>query len=226
MRQGDGHLGWVVEVRLDPWGTTDIEDYDRLFELFGIEPIEPLVNRIPNPSRFIRRHVSFGHRDLGLILDAVEKGEPYAVMSGIKPTGIFHLGSKMTAENMIYFQSLSKKATVFYAIADVEAYRIVAEHFVEPNVSSATQAIAERGCHADGTAHIEQQRRLVVLPDSLENRRPPGDAAFRRGASVGALDLALRGCRTRDGEGYPHVPRRPRPRRCQPQPCRDNHHCP
>lgn len=43
-------------------------------------------------------------------------------MSGIKPTGPFHLGSKVTAEEIIYFQSLSKKATAFYAIADVEAY--------------------------------------------------------------------------------------------------------
>jgi tryptophanyl-tRNA synthetase len=43
-------------------------------------------------------------------------------MSGIKPDGTFHLGNKMTADDMIFFQSLSKKARVFYAIADVEAY--------------------------------------------------------------------------------------------------------
>jgi tryptophanyl-tRNA synthetase len=52
----------------------------------------------------------------------VDNNKPYAVMSGIKPTGDFHLGTKMTADDMIYFQSLSKKATVFYAIADIEAY--------------------------------------------------------------------------------------------------------
>ncbi len=55
-------------------------------------------------------------------MEAIEKNKPFAVMSGIKPTGIFHLGNKMTADDMIYFQSLSKKAVVFYAIADVEAY--------------------------------------------------------------------------------------------------------
>jgi tryptophanyl-tRNA synthetase len=43
-------------------------------------------------------------------------------MSGIKPTGDFHLGTKMTADDMVYFQSLSKKGTVFYSIADIEAY--------------------------------------------------------------------------------------------------------
>ena len=43
-------------------------------------------------------------------------------MSGIKPDGAFHLGNKMTVDDMAYFQSLSKRAMVFYAIADVEAY--------------------------------------------------------------------------------------------------------
>src|SRR5437773_2785505 len=43
-------------------------------------------------------------------------------MSGIKPEGTFHLGNKMTADDMVFFQSLSRKTTVFYAIADVEAY--------------------------------------------------------------------------------------------------------
>ena len=57
-----------------------------------------------------------------MVLDAVEANKPFAIMSGIKPDGTFHLGNKMTADDMIFFQSLSKKATVFYAIADVEAY--------------------------------------------------------------------------------------------------------
>jgi tryptophanyl-tRNA synthetase len=70
----------------------------------------------------MRRGIDFGQRDLGRILDAIDNNKPFAVMSGIKPSGIFHLGTKMTADDMIYFQSLSKKATVFYAIADVEAY--------------------------------------------------------------------------------------------------------
>src|SRR5579875_3198070 len=41
---------------------------------------------------------------------------------GIKPMGIYHLGTKTTAEAMVFFQGLSKSARVFYSIADVEAY--------------------------------------------------------------------------------------------------------
>ena len=109
-------------MKLDPWGTSDIKNYSELFQLFGIEPIENILDKIANPGHYVRRKIIFGHRELGKILDAIEKNEEYAVMSGIKPTGPLHLGSKMTAEEIIYFQSLSKNSKAFYAIADVEAY--------------------------------------------------------------------------------------------------------
>ncbi len=108
--------------RLDPWGTSSIKDYSRLQSEFGIEPVTPLVPRFKKPSPHVSRGIDFGQRDLARVLDAVDNGRPYAVMSGIKPDGAFHLGNKMTADDMIYFQSLSRKAVVYYAIADVEAY--------------------------------------------------------------------------------------------------------
>jgi len=105
---------------LDPFGTTVVEDYERLYEEFGIQPIKPLLDRIPNPSMYMRRNVVFGHRDFERLLDAMKSHEPFAVMSGIKPTGEFHLGTLMTAREVIYFQQ--QGATAFYCIADVEAY--------------------------------------------------------------------------------------------------------
>jgi len=107
---------------IDPWGVVDIEDYTHLFELFGIEPIEPLLEDFPTPSRYMRRLVVFGHRDLQVIAESIRDGEDFAVMSGIKPTGDFHLGTKMTAEEIVYFQKICPKATAFYCIADLEAY--------------------------------------------------------------------------------------------------------
>lgn len=107
---------------LDPWGSSTIKDYSRLHQEFGIEPVAPLLHRFKKLSHHLSRGIDFGHRDLGRIADAIDNAKPFAVMSGIKPTGDFHLGTKMTADDMVYFQSLSRKATVFYAIADVEAY--------------------------------------------------------------------------------------------------------
>jgi tryptophanyl-tRNA synthetase len=105
---------------LDPFGTTVVGDYDRLYAEFGIEPFKPLMNQVPKPSIYMRRSVVFGHRDFGRILEAMKTRKAFAVMSGIKPTGEFHLGTLMTAREVIYFQQ--QGATAFYCIADVEAY--------------------------------------------------------------------------------------------------------
>jgi tryptophanyl-tRNA synthetase len=112
----------VEKDQLDPWGSTAVKDYNRLQTEFGIESISTVLSRFKRLSIHLSRGIDFGHRDLGRILDAIDSGKPYAVMSGIKPTGVFHLGNKMTADDMVYFQSLSKKAIVYYAVADVEAY--------------------------------------------------------------------------------------------------------
>ena len=110
-------------IVLDPWGTSHIKDYARLMQQFGIDPItDELAKRLPYQHRLIRRKIIFGHRDLHLIVNAIEKNEEYAVMTGIKPSGEYHLGTKLTSEEFIYFQSLSPKAFAFFAIADLEAY--------------------------------------------------------------------------------------------------------
>ncbi len=108
------------KTRLDPFGTSSIEDYEYLYEEFGIQPLKPLLSEMPNATVAMRRGVIFGHRGFDRILKAIKVHEDFAVMSGIKPTGEFHLGTLMTAREVIYFQQ--QGATAFYCIADVEAY--------------------------------------------------------------------------------------------------------
>ena len=110
---------------LDPFGASVIRDYSRLFQEFGLERIdEKLIARMKELgieiSVFIRRGIDFAHRDFDKVLDAYERGEPIAILSGIKPSNVFHLGTKITAEKIIYFQH-AFKARVFYCIADLEA---------------------------------------------------------------------------------------------------------
>jgi len=105
---------------LDPFGTTVIEDYERLYDEFGIQPFKSLLPEMPNPNTAMRRGVIFGHRDFDLVLKAIKSHEEFAVMSGIKPTGEFHLGTLQTAREVVYFQQQGARA--FYCIADVEAY--------------------------------------------------------------------------------------------------------
>ena len=170
----------VDKDRLDPWGASSIKDYARLQSEFGIEPITPLLDRIRRPSPHISRDIDFGQRDLARVLDAVDNHKPYAVMSGIKPDGVFHLGNKMTADDMIYFQSLSKKATVFYAIADVEAY---ADNGLTYNETSKT---AIRNV-ADILALGLDPDQAVVYKQSEEMRVMKMSTIFSRGVTNNML---------------------------------------
>jgi tryptophanyl-tRNA synthetase len=107
---------------INPWGNTYVEDYSKLFEEFGIEPFnEEIIKRIPNPNKLIRRGIVFGHRGFETVLEAIENKQPFAVMSGIKPSGPMHLGSITTASEIVYFQK-EFGAKAFYCIADIESY--------------------------------------------------------------------------------------------------------
>jgi len=166
--------------QLDPWGASAIKDYGRLQSEFGIEPIDSILPKFPRLSSHIRRRIDFGQRDLARVLDAVANNKSFAIMSGIKPTGSFHLGNKMTADDMIFFQSLSKKAIVYYAIADVEAY---CDNGI-PFKDSAKLAVLNV---ADALALGLDPDRTVVYFQSEEARVMRFAAIFSRGVTNNML---------------------------------------
>ena len=166
--------------KLDPWGSSSIKDYSRLQSEFGIEPVAPLLPRFKRPSHHLSRGIDFGQRDLSRVLDAIDNNRPYAVMSGIKPTGDFHLGTKMTADDMVYFQSLSTKAMVFYAVADVEAYADNGLSFEQ------TAKIATRNV-ADILALGLDPERAVVYLQSEELRVMRLGTVFSKGVTNNML---------------------------------------
>lgn len=110
--------------QFDPWGQGlfSEEDYERLTKEFGIELIQEID--IPysmfEKNRFLRRKIIYGHRDFSIIVRALQQGKPWAVMSGIKPSGHFHLGTLTTASEIVEFQKMGGK--VYYGIADIESY--------------------------------------------------------------------------------------------------------
>jgi len=108
--------------RIDPWSQAGIKDYDRLIKDFGIEPFRPLLNRIPDPHLYMRRGVIFGHRNFGKIADCIRKKKPFVMLTGLMPSGKFHLGHKMVADEFIYLQQ--KGAKTYIVVADIEAYNM------------------------------------------------------------------------------------------------------
>jgi tryptophanyl-tRNA synthetase len=108
--------------RLDPWGSDLIKDYKGVMDEFGIQGFKPLLKKIKSPHLYMRRGIIFGHRDFDKYLDAVKKGEPYALLTGMMPTGSLHFGSKMVADEVVWFQNMG--AEIFFLIADLEAFTV------------------------------------------------------------------------------------------------------
>ena len=109
----------VSQKKIDPWGSLDIKDYRKLFEDFGIESFDKYKNKLKD-NRYVRRGIIFGHRDFGKIMNAIEGKKPYIMMTGLMPSGKFHLGHKMVADQIIYHQQMG--ACVYVCSADLEAY--------------------------------------------------------------------------------------------------------
>ncbi len=112
-----------MATEIDPWGSNDVKDYASLSQEFGIQPFAPLLKRIKDPPLLMRRGIVFGHRDFDKILDALDRKESYAMMTGLVPSGKFHLGHKILAEQMIYHQQ-TLGAKVFICVADLEGYNM------------------------------------------------------------------------------------------------------
>jgi len=108
-------------MKIDPWSSTTYQDYARLRDEFGIEEFtENNWKDLPHPHKLLRRGIVFGHRNFKIIHDAIRKKKPWAILTGLMPSGKMHLGHKMVIDEVIYYQSIG--ADIFIAVADIEAF--------------------------------------------------------------------------------------------------------
>ncbi|QLG49600.1 tryptophan--tRNA ligase [Natrinema halophilum] len=115
----DGGAAGADDVALDPWGSSSVSDYRKLFEEFGIEEFDEVLEEVPNPHYLMRRGVIFGHRDYRPVAQALQNDEPAAVLSGFMPTGDPHIGHKLVFDEIIWHQQ--QGADAYGLIADLEA---------------------------------------------------------------------------------------------------------
>ncbi|MBD3262404.1 MAG: tryptophan--tRNA ligase [Candidatus Altiarchaeales archaeon] len=109
----------MMKEKLNPWESTDISDYDKLIQNFGIKPMQKYCSKLDD-FHLIRRGIIFGHRDFEKIFSHITSGKKYVLMTGLMPSGRFHLGHKMVADEIKYFQT--KGAKIFVCAADIESY--------------------------------------------------------------------------------------------------------
>ncbi|MCL2141851.1 MAG: tryptophan--tRNA ligase [Methanimicrococcus sp.] len=108
--------------KLDPWKSSEISDYSKLFNEFGISPFTDMVDEIPNPHKYMTRGIIFGHRGFEMIAKAISDKEPFVVLDGFMPTGKAHFGHKMVMDQIIWYQQNGGIAVV--GIADKEAHAV------------------------------------------------------------------------------------------------------
>jgi tryptophanyl-tRNA synthetase len=102
-----------------PWEVSGSLDYDKLIKEFGIHPLHELPS-IFEKNVLFRRKIVFAHRDIQRILEAIKDKKNFVLMTGLMPTGKFHIGHMILAQQMIFYQKLGAK--LYIAVADLEAY--------------------------------------------------------------------------------------------------------
>lgn len=103
---------------IDPWGSTLVEDYEKIVSNFGLEVFN--IKTFPKPNRIMRRGVVFAGRDLKQIAKAIKEKKRFYVLSGIMPSADkIHFGNKMVVENIRYFQERGGEAYIL--VADLES---------------------------------------------------------------------------------------------------------
>lgn len=75
-----------------PWTVEGDVDYDKLIKEFGSQPIDhSLIERMERLTKkpahhFLKRGIFFSHRDLHVLLDLYEKGQPFYLYTGRGPS--------------------------------------------------------------------------------------------------------------------------------------------
>ncbi|MFH0832738.1 MAG: tryptophan--tRNA ligase [Candidatus Aenigmatarchaeota archaeon] len=108
-----------MEMKVTPWEVSGNIDYDKLIKEFGIHPLRELPD-IFNKNVLFRRKIIFAHRDIQRVLEAIKNKKKFIVMTGLMPSGKFHLGHMLLVQELLFFQKLGAK--LYIAVADLEAY--------------------------------------------------------------------------------------------------------
>ena len=94
--------------------------YPEKIKEFGAKPTERFVRYHPNPSRLMRMGITFAHKDLESIADAMAENKPWAAVSGLNPSGPLHFGHKQVFDDLLWLQE--QGADIYIPITNDETY--------------------------------------------------------------------------------------------------------
>lgn len=109
----------MADFKVTPWEVSGEIDYEVLSKQFGLKPFVGLPKKF-NENLLFRRGIIYAHRDFDRIVSAYNNKKPFVMMTGLMPSGKFHFGHKIVADQIIFYQQLGAK--IYLAVADIEAY--------------------------------------------------------------------------------------------------------
>jgi tryptophanyl-tRNA synthetase len=98
----------------------ELEYYAEKMQEFGLKPMDRFLKYCPDPSKYMQLGITFAHKDLGIIAEAIADNKPWAVVSGLNPSGPLHLGHKAIFDELLWMQQHG--ADVYIPITNDESY--------------------------------------------------------------------------------------------------------
>lgn len=112
----------MQEPQINPWSSNPAIDIGKTFADFGIEPIEPVLQELPEVPYFMRRGIVVGHRDYPAIAGAIRNRTPFHILTGFMPSGHPHLGHLMVMKEVVWH--VQQGGNGYVTIADREAHAV------------------------------------------------------------------------------------------------------
>ncbi len=92
---------------------------EKVVEL-GLESMDRFVKYCPFPSKYMKLGLTFAHKDIEIIAKAIADNKPWAVVSGLNPSGPLHLGHKVIFDELLWMQKHG--AEVYIPITNDESF--------------------------------------------------------------------------------------------------------
>ncbi len=102
---------------LDPWGSLEVSDYEKVFKQFGLSKIH---SKLHLDHYLFRRNIIIAHREFEKVFKRIKSKSAFINMTGIASSGPLHLGHKLDIDLFVLFSKFTKKN--YFAIADIDAY--------------------------------------------------------------------------------------------------------
>ncbi|PKL65515.1 MAG: tryptophan--tRNA ligase [Methanomicrobiales archaeon HGW-Methanomicrobiales-3] len=112
----------MPEPHINPWSGTPSLDIEKTFAEFGIDPIAPVMDELPEAPYFMRRGIVVGHRDYRPIAQAIRNKTPFHILTGFMPSGHPHLGHLMVMKEVVWH--VQQGGNGYITIADREAHAV------------------------------------------------------------------------------------------------------